>query len=81
LPKFQFLQHNTDFRFIVLEGVPVKPRNAWQIYLRENMKNHKNAEGKIDIRVVTKELSAVWKTLGDAEKQVKNETRDKSSLN
>jgi hypothetical protein len=53
-----------------LEGVPVKPRNAWQIYLRENMGKHKNADGKIDIKVITKELSSSWKTLSESDKQV-----------
>ncbi|KAI7905978.1 uncharacterized protein BX663DRAFT_498340 [Cokeromyces recurvatus] len=54
----------------ILSNVPAKPRSAWQIFLRENISDLKNSNEKVDIRSVTKELSAKWKALGDGEKQI-----------
>ncbi len=54
-----------------MDKVPPRPRNPWQIYVRENMNNYKNSSGKTDLKLATKELSAKWKALSEAEKKVK----------
>lgn len=56
---------------IVLNDVPTRPSNPWQIYLRENMNQYKNASGKTDLKIATKTLGAKWKSLSDHEKEVK----------
>lgn len=53
-----------------MENVPTKPRNPWQIYLRENIKNYKNEAGKVDLKLATQTLGPKWKALPEAEKEV-----------
>jgi hypothetical protein len=53
-----------------LADVPLRPRNPWQIYLRENLANYKKDTGQIDTQTAAKELGKKWKTMGDADKKV-----------
>lgn len=76
MPRFHFLHSNT-FTLIVLENVPTKPRNAWQIFVREHIRNMKPDDEKTDASVVTKRLSSQWKELSEAEKQVKNDGKER----
>ncbi|KAG2196153.1 hypothetical protein INT47_006499 [Mucor saturninus] len=52
----------------ILENVPIKPRNPWQIYLRENINNYKNENGKVELKVATRLMGDKWKALDETEK-------------
>lgn len=56
----------------VLQDIPTRPRNGWQIYMNENLHKYKNAHNKrvLDLKEATSELSASWKAMSDAEKKV-----------
>ncbi|CDH53049.1 hypothetical protein RO3G_11206 [Lichtheimia corymbifera JMRC:FSU:9682] len=58
----------TKFKSI-LENVPSKPRSGWQIFCRENLKNHKGPDGKTKIVEANRALSAQWHSLPEAEKE------------
>ncbi|KAI9358427.1 hypothetical protein BD770DRAFT_343811 [Pilaira anomala] len=53
----------------ILHEVPVKPRNPWQIYLRENMDSVKDSYGVFRLKEAAGTLAAQWKGLSDAEKK------------
>lgn len=55
---------------LVLENVPSKPRSGWQIFCRENLKNHKGPDGKTNIVEANRALSAQWHSLPEADKEV-----------
>ncbi|KAI9478267.1 MAG: hypothetical protein EXX96DRAFT_570221 [Benjaminiella poitrasii] len=63
----------------ILENVPIKPRNSWQIFFRENIQNNKGANGKIDVKLATKALSAQWKALDENQKQAYQHKFDQES--
>ncbi|KAI8883103.1 hypothetical protein K501DRAFT_250140 [Backusella circina FSU 941] len=63
----------------ILADVPVRPRNPWQIYLRENLTNYRKDTGKIDTKIAAKELGKKWKVMGDAEKKVFVETYEREA--
>ncbi|KAI8052771.1 hypothetical protein BDF21DRAFT_371568 [Thamnidium elegans] len=53
----------------ILDKVPTKPRNSWQIYLRENIKEYKSKGEKIDLKTLAKTFGDQWRALPESEKQ------------
>ncbi|KAI8372632.1 hypothetical protein EDC96DRAFT_500016 [Choanephora cucurbitarum] len=53
----------------ILSDVPTKPSSAWQYYLLENISKFKADNGKVDLRVATKQLSQQWKSMTEHEKK------------
>jgi hypothetical protein len=58
-----------------LDNVPVRPRNAWSVYLRENMTQYRTEKGTVDLKTATKQLSIKWNALSDQEKDVRKKAR------
>ncbi|CAO3658028.1 unnamed protein product [Rhizopus stolonifer] len=56
----------------ILSQVPLRPRSAWQLFIRENIKSvyvNKEGSGKEGLGQAASELSARWKALSDKEKE------------
>lgn len=53
-----------------MDSVPTKPRNPWQIFLRENIKGYKERGEKVDLKSVAKIFGDKWRALPDSEKEV-----------
>ncbi|GAA5803704.1 hypothetical protein EDC94DRAFT_513973 [Helicostylum pulchrum] len=53
----------------ILDSVPTKPRNPWQIFLRENIKGYKERGEKVDLKSVAKIFGDKWRALPDSEKE------------
>ncbi|KAG0838105.1 hypothetical protein G6F18_004646 [Rhizopus arrhizus] len=58
--------HPTKF-VSILQNVPMKPRSAWQVYIREHLKGTKTTQE--GLTKSSTELSAKWKALSEHEKQ------------
>lgn len=57
------------FHSLVLQNVPMKPRSAWQVFIREHLKGTKTTQE--GLTKSSTELSAKWKALSGHEKQVR----------
>ncbi|GAA5815692.1 hypothetical protein MFLAVUS_009205 [Mucor flavus] len=53
----------------ILDSVPTKPRNPWQIFLREHIKEYKDRGEKIDLKSVAKTFGDKWRALPESEKE------------
>lgn len=55
---------------IVLDSVPTKPRNPWQLFLREHIKEYRDRGEKIDLKFAAKTFGDKWRALSESEKEV-----------